>query len=95
MLQSEKPTIIPSERVSLEKIHPSLRHLYGDGMPIRTYKAPNGATVRFFGTCLADTEEENARRLENAYQVAELIREDIVRRRLQAGDGAALAACGG
>lgn len=95
MVQNERPTIIPNERVDLEKIHPSLRHLYGDGMPIRTYKAANGATVRYFGTCLADTEEENERRLANAFRVAEMIRDEIVRKKLQEEGKAALAAFGG
>lgn len=66
---------IPSEPVDLSLIHPSLRHYYGDGMPLKTYRAENGATVRIWGACLPKTQEENHINIQRAWQVADQILE--------------------
>lgn len=36
---------IESRRTDLNQIAPSLRYLYGDGMPVKTYIAANGVRV--------------------------------------------------
>ena len=63
-------TIIENTRVDLSAIHPSLRHLYGDGMPVRTYRTEGGTTVRIFGSCLPETQAERERREAEAWRVA-------------------------
>ena len=75
--------IIENERVDVSKFHPSVQALYGDGMPIRTYRTERGTIVRFFGTALPKTEEENQRRLREAWRVQDIIWENIARREAQ------------
>lgn len=95
MAKGDGLTRVPNARVDIEKIHPSLRHLYGNGLPVRTYITEQGTTVRYFGTMLADTEEENTRRLGNAFYTAERIRDEIAAQKLQEECEAVLAVGGG
>ena len=64
---------IPNEPVDLSQIHPSLHKYYGDGMPLKTYRTTDGATVRIWGACLPKTPEENHRNIQRAWQVADQI----------------------
>ena len=64
---------IPNEPVDLSQIHPSLHKYYGDGMPLKTYRTTDGATVRIWGACLPKTKEENHRNIQRAWQVADQI----------------------
>lgn len=81
MAKSKGLQIIQNEQVDLEKIHPSLRYLYGNGMPMRTYKTEAGATVRYFGSLLPETDEEQAQRVDAAFEVADRIRTSAAGRR--------------
>ncbi len=72
-----KAVEVPSEPISaeeMERIHPSLRHLYEGGV-VRTYDV-GGTRVRILGAYLPKTQEENQRRLREAWRVAD----DIARR---------------
>ena len=73
MAKTKGLQIIKNERIDLEAIHPSLRHLYSNGTPIRTYKTEAGATVRFFGSMLPETDNEQKRRLQAAVDVEDRI----------------------
>ncbi len=70
---------LPNERMDLNGICEKLRPLYGDGMPVMTVKTPCGSIVRFFGTFLPTTEEEQRRRLLQAYAIADEIYLQAVR----------------
>lgn len=61
---------LPNERVDLSQIHPSLHYLYGDGMPLKTYRTEGGAIVRIWGSALPKTPEENRRNIDRAFAVA-------------------------
>lgn len=61
---------ITCTKADLTDIHESLRAMYGDGMPLRTYNA-NGVRVRVFGADLPSTPEENRKRLRAAYAIAD------------------------
>lgn len=66
---------IPNVPVDLSQIHPSLHKYYGNGMPLKTYRTSNGATVRIWGACLPKTPEENRRNIARAFAVANEIAE--------------------
>ena len=70
---------LPNERLDLSGICEKLRPLYGDGVPVMTVKTPCGSVVRFFGTFLPRTEEENRQRLLKAYAIADEIYLQAVR----------------
>lgn len=61
---------IPNEPIDLSQIHPSLHHLYGNGVPLKTYRTAAGSIVRIWGAYLPRTEEENRRNLARAWEVA-------------------------
>lgn len=62
---------LENKAVDLERIHPSLRGLYGNGVPVKVYRTESGATVRIFGACLPETEEEREERLRRAWETAD------------------------
>lgn len=62
--------ILPNEPIDTSTFHPSIRALMGDGMPVMTMRAPNGAKVVIMGTELPKTKEENDRRWAEAWRVA-------------------------
>lgn len=64
---------IPNEPVDLSQIHPSLHAMYGDGMPLKTYRCANGTIVRIWGGKLPKTPEENRRNYARAWDVANRI----------------------
>lgn len=62
--------ILPNEPLDMSGFDPRIRETLGDGMPLMTMRAPNGAKVLIFGDALPDTPEENARRWERARETA-------------------------
>lgn len=80
---------LPNEPLDMSTFHPSVRELLGDGMPIATMRAPNGAKVIFVGSALPKTPEENARRIQHAFDVANRIAYNEGRRRWEQMQAAA------
>lgn len=72
--REERPVeILPNEPLDMSMFHPDIRASLGDGMPLMTMRAPNGAKVVIMGTALPKTKEENARRWAEARAVANSI----------------------
>lgn len=73
--------ILPNDPLDMSAFHPSVRETLGDGMPIATMRAPNGVKVIIMGSGLPKTKEENARRIQHAFDVANRIAYNEGRRR--------------
>lgn len=74
---------VESVRTDLSKIAPSLRYLYGDGMPVKTYIAANGVRVEVFASQLPKTDEERQKRLNRMNETAHQIIRKIAAREAQ------------